>query len=186
MDATAVSIDRRTRLSALPTNLLKLSISTPRFAMALKNNPLHDPEVLKLLREHLDSMETYLGSEQTTKNRNKRLAVLRTIREIENTHGNKLTPQNALQLLKEDVAPIPETGHHMFRKHFFDHFRHLSQSDKFKKARHILQQDEAWSRTTDQATRDRIRNYIKSNVFPRDVKLEDVVHVASRDFPHFV
>lgn len=93
----------------------------------------------------------------------------------------KLETKDALDLLATPLPPLTNLKHPLHRRHFKDVFRHLSQSQWHEKARKLLSEDERWFSKTDDRTKDRIRDYIKSGYFPNDVKLGDVMHVASRE-----
>lgn len=149
--------------------------------MALKDDPLMQGDALRVLREHVDAMKHYLGSHKQYEPRNRRLAVLNTIRDLEKTHGVKLTAKDALLLLAMHLPPLKSATHSLHLKHFFDHFRHLSKENRSARARALKQQDDEWAKKTDQTKRDQIRSYIKANSFPDNISIEDVVQVASRN-----
>lgn len=153
--------------------------------MALERNLAHHIDALHVLREHADATATYLTTNQHTKNRNRRLATLLTIKDLEKTHGITLTPKDAIDLLTTDLPPLPSPKHPLYRKHFFDRFRHLPKAQQHAYARRLLKLDEDWLAQTDDAKVDRIRKYIKSNYFPNDVSIKDVIHVASRELAPF-
>ena len=153
--------------------------------MALERNLAHRIDALHVLREHTDATAAYLTTNQQTKNRNKRLATLLTIEDLEKTHGIKLTPKDAIDLLTTDLQPLPSPKHPLYRKHFFDRFRHSPKAQQQAYARRLLKLDEDWLAKTDDAKVDRIRKYIKSNYFPNDVSIKDVIHVASRELVPF-
>ena len=153
--------------------------------MSLEKNLEHHVDALRVLREHTDAVASYLTDNRQTKNRNKRLAVLMTVRDMEKTHGIKLKPKDAIYLLKAEQPPLDNQAHPLHRKHLFDRFRHLSSSDRQAEARALLRLDESWSAKTDSIKMEQIRKYIRSGLFPEDVNLEDVVHVASRELATF-
>lgn len=150
--------------------------------MVLERDLLMQREALRVLREQLEIVATYLGSRKQTEIRNRRLAVLATIRDLERTHSVKLTPNDALWLWRLPVPPIEDPGHLSNRKHFFDFFRHLTKEDRNAKARMLKREDDNWMATIkkDQLKMDRLRSYIKANSFPKDVSLQDIIQVASR------
>ena len=135
-------------------------------------------EALRVLREQMETVASYLGSHEPTRNR--RLAVLATIRDLEKTHAINLTPKDALLLWNITLPPLQDPMHSMRRKHFFDFFRYLSKEYRNAKARALKFKDDLWPKKIDPAKADQIRGYIKSNSFPDDLCLEDVVQVASR------
>lgn len=174
---------RRTFRSAFVINFFNPSI--PYCAMALERNLTHRIDALHVLREHTDATATYLTTNQQTKNRNRRFATLLTVEDFEKTHGIKLKPKDAIDLLTTDLPPLPSPKHPLYRKHFVDRFRYLSKAQQHAYARRLLKLDEDWLAKTDEAKVDRIRKYIKSNYFPHDVNIKDVIHVASREFVPF-
>ena len=153
--------------------------------MSFGKNLKSHVDALHVLREHTDIVASYLTDNQQTKNRNRRLAVLRTIRDLQQTHGIKLAPEDALYLLNVPLLPLNNKEHPLHRKHFFDRFRHMSPSQRSAEAKALLEMDESWAAKTDNIKMEQIRKYIKSGLFPKDLGLEDIVHVASRQSATF-
>ena len=149
--------------------------------MVLEGDLLMQGEALRVLREELDSIELYLGAYSLKEARNRRLAVLATINDLQTTHRVTLTPKDALWLWNVKLLPLQDPTHQLHRKHFFDFSRHLTQSHRSARARTLIRKDDERTRNVDQAKAAQIRSYIESNSFPEDVSLEDVVHVVSRD-----
>ena len=155
------------------------------FAMSFGKSLKSHVEALHVLREHTVIVASYLTNNQQTKNRNRRLAVLRTIQDLQKTHDIKLAPEDAIYLLDVPLLPLNNKEHPLHRKHFFDRFRHLSPSERSAEAKALLGMDESWTAKTDCIKIEQIRKYIKSGFFPKDLELEDVVHVASRELATF-
>ena len=55
------------------------------FAMSFEKSLKSHVDALHVLREHTDIVASYLTDNQQTKNRNRRLAVLRNIRDLQKT-----------------------------------------------------------------------------------------------------
>ena len=155
------------------------------FAMSFGKSLNSHVDALHVLREQADIVASYLTNNQQTKNRNRRLAVLRTIRDLQKTHDIKLAPKDAIYLLDVPLPPLNNKQHPLHRKHFFDRFRHLSPSQRSAEAKALLEMDESWAAKTDNIKIEQIRQHIKSGFFPKDLDLEDVVHVASRQSATF-
>ena len=112
--------------------------------MALDQDLVMNREALRVLREQLEAMASLLGSNQQMQVQNKRRAVLATIRDLQNTHGIKLTPKDGLKLLTVPISPLRHPTHAANRKHFFDHFRHLSNGARLAKAIALRNEDDRW------------------------------------------
>jgi len=138
-------------------------------------------EALRVLREQMDAMTSYFGTDPQNETRKKRLAVLGTLRDLQKTHAIKLTPKDALWLWNVKLQPLENPKHPLHRKHFFDFARHLTKSHRSARARALRSKDDYWTREVDQAKVAQIRSYIKTNSFPDDVRLQDVIQVVSRD-----
>lgn len=149
--------------------------------MVLEGDLLMQGEALRVLREELEAIKLYLGAYPQNETRNRRLAVLATIKDLQTTHRVKLTPKDALWLWNVKLLPLQDPTHQSHRKHFFDFSRHLTQSHRSARARDLRRKDDQRTRNVDQAKAAQIRNYIESNSFPEDLSLEDFVHVLSRD-----
>ena len=134
--------------------------------MSFGKNLKSHVDALHVLREHTDIVASYLTDNQQTKNRNRRLAVLRTIRDLQQTHGIKLAPEDALYLLNVPLLPLNNKEHPLHRKHFLDRFRHLSLSQRLAEAEALLEMDESWAAKTD-IKMEQIRKYIKSGFFQK-------------------
>ena len=148
--------------------------------MVFEGNLLMQREALRVLREHMDAMTSYFGTGQPNETRKKRLAVLETIQDLQQTHQIKLFPQDALWLWNVKLQPLENPKHPLHRKHFFDFSRHLTKSHRSAKTRSLRFKDEDWIRNVDKDKLAQIRSYIKANSFPDDVRLQDVIQVASR------
>ena len=149
--------------------------------MTFEGNLLMQGEALRVLREHMDAMASYLGTGPQNETRKKRLAVLETLRDLQMTHAIRLSPQDALWLWNVKLQPLENPKHPLQRKHFFDFSRHLSKSHRSARARALRLKDEDWARRVEEAKVEQIRSYIKTNSFPDDVRLQDVIQVVSRD-----
>lgn len=149
--------------------------------MALDQDLVMNREALRVLREQLEAMTSLFGSNQQTQVQNRRRAVLATIRDLQNTHGIKLTPKDGLKLLAVPISPLRDPTHAANRKYFFDHFRHWSNEARMAKAIALRNEDDRWLALAkrDPSKVDRIRSCIKSNSFPVDVNVQDVVQVAA-------
>ena len=148
--------------------------------MSLNKDLVMQRESLRILREQEDAARSYFGSNPQTKGQIRRYAVLSTIRDLEKTHNTKLTHEDALRLINTTIPTLKDPAHVAHRKHFFDTFRHMTKEARHAAARLLKNQDETWLAQTDHTKRERIRSHIKSNYFPADINLQDVVHVATR------
>ena len=151
------------------------------FAMSFGKSLRSHVEALHVLREHTDNGASYLTNNQQTKNRNRQLAMLRTIRDLQKTHDIRMAPKDAIYLLNVPSLPLNNAQHPLHRKHFFGRFRHLSPSERSAEAKALLGMDESGAAIKIE----QIRKYMKSGFFPKDLDLEDVIHVASRELATF-
>ena len=149
--------------------------------MAFQGNLLMQGEALRVLRENMDAMTSYFPTGQQSERKKKRLAVLETLRDLQKTHALRLSPQDALWLWNVKLQPLENPTHPLHRKHYFDFFRHLTKSHRSARTREFRSKDEDWVRNVDKAKVAQIKGYIKTNSFPDDVSLQDVIQVVSRE-----